>query len=116
MTIHISELYGLDIYNDDAKYVGKVNDIILNLETGKVVRLTTEPLRSISKEKAKEVLRDRSVLYKNVVAVGDIVVVGKGKNILPEEEEIDAQKRGYRKVGATTSFKRPQRSLLGRTN
>ena len=97
MTIHISELYGLDIYNDDAKYVGKVNDIILNLETGKVVRLTTEPLRSISKEKAKEVLRDRSVLYKNVVAVGDIVVVGKGKNILPEEEEIGTHRRRRQK-------------------
>jgi len=112
--MYISELYGMDIYNDDARYIGKVNDIILNLETGKIVRLTTEPLRSISKEKAKEVLREKSVLYRNVVAVGDIIIVGKGKNVMPEEGEIEAERRGYRKPAMGT-MRRTSRSLLGRT-
>ena len=105
MIMNVSELYGIDIYSSDAKYVGKVNDIILNLETGRVVRLTTEPLRAVSKEKAKAVLKDKSVLYKNVVAVGDIVIVGKGKTTAPSEGEVEAE----------TAGRRLKRSLLGRT-
>ncbi|MCK4327209.1 MAG: PRC-barrel domain-containing protein [Candidatus Diapherotrites archaeon] len=101
--MHISELYGIDIYSEGAKYVGKVNDIILNLETGKIVRLTTEPLRSVSKEKAKEVLKEKSVLYKNVSAVGDIVILGASSGVV---EEGGAE--------AKPSYT-PRRSLLGRT-
>ena len=108
--MHISELYGLDIYNDEAKYIGKVNDIIINLETGKIVRLTTEPLRSVSKEKAKAVLRDKSVLYKNVTAVGDIVIVGKGSTAMPSEEEVEAERTGY-----SSKYRYQRRSMLGRT-
>ncbi|MBN3037317.1 MAG: PRC-barrel domain-containing protein [Candidatus Diapherotrites archaeon] len=104
--MHISELYGIDIYNfDDAKYIGKVNDVILNLETGKIVRLTTEPLRSISKDKAKEILREKSVLYKNVLSVGDIVIVGRGKRVAASEEEATVASRTLP----------ARRSLLGRT-
>ena len=103
--MHISELYGMDIYSENAKYVGKVNDIILNLETGKAVRLTTEPLRSVSKEKAKEVLKEKSVLYKNVSAVGDIVILGANQSVTSDYEEAPAAKPGYT----------PRRSLLGRT-
>lgn len=102
--MHISEMYGIDIYSENARYVGKVNDIILNLETGKVVRLTTEPLRSVSKEKAKSVLKEKSVLYKNVAAVGDIVILGAASAAYEEEEE---------QPKAGSYMKR--RSLLGRT-
>ncbi|RLG69008.1 MAG: hypothetical protein DRO11_08315 [Methanobacteriota archaeon] len=109
--MHVSELYGLDIYNDEARFVGKVNDVILNLETGKVVRLTTEPLRAVSKERAKSVLKDKSVLFKNVMAVGDIVIVGKGSNLATEEEEeAPKQTPTQRRYG---QYQR--RSLLGRT-
>ena len=99
--MHISELYGIDIYGENARYVGKVNDIILNLESGKIVRLTTEPLRSVSKEKAKSVLKEKSVLYKNVAAVGDIVILGASSSAVEEDEP----------AGSTTR----RRSLLGRT-
>ncbi len=99
--MHISELYGIDIYGENARYVGKVNDIILNLESGKIVRLTTEPLRSVSKDKAKLVLKEKSVLYKNVAAVGDIVILGASSNTVEEEAP----------VSPTTK----RRSLLGRT-
>jgi sporulation protein YlmC with PRC-barrel domain len=103
--MNISELYGIDIYDDEAKYIGKVNDIILNLETGKIVRLTTEPLRAVSRERAKQVLRERSVLYKNVTSVGDIIIVSKRRGgSAPSEEEIDTGKEMMAK----------RRSLLGR--
>ena len=107
MAMPVSGLYGLDMYSNEAKYIGKVNDIILNLETGKIVRLTTEPLRSVSREKAREVLKGNSVLYKNVTAVADIVIVGrKGRGgVAAEEVEETPKRRDLAK----------RRSLLGRT-
>ncbi|MCD4740684.1 PRC-barrel domain-containing protein [archaeon] len=103
--IHISELYGIDIYGDDGKYVGKVNDVILNLEKGRVVRITTEPLRFVSKVQAKSVLKEKSILYKNVRTVGDILIVGRGRNTSPSDEEVKVELQ-KRRMG---------RSLLGRT-
>lgn len=103
--IHISELYGIDIYGENGKYVGKVNDVILNLEKGKVVRITTEPLRFVSKAKAKSVLKEKSILYRNVRTVGDILIVGKGQNIAPTDGEVKAELQKRRTAG---------RSLLGR--
>jgi sporulation protein YlmC with PRC-barrel domain len=105
--INISELYGLDIYATDGKYVGKVNDVIINLEKGEIVRITTEPLRLVSKKKAKDVLKEKSILYKNVQTVGDIVIVGKGRKITPTEEEVRTEMERGSRTG--------RRSLLGRT-
>jgi sporulation protein YlmC with PRC-barrel domain len=104
MAMRISELYGIDIFSERAEYIGKVNDIILNLEKGEIIRLTTEPLRSVSKEKAKEILKDKSVLYRNVKAVGDIMIVGKGKKSEPSKEEIEVENEAGRS----------KKSLLGR--
>jgi sporulation protein YlmC with PRC-barrel domain len=47
MAVRLSQMYGMDIYSEDAGYVGKVNDMILNMESGEVVRLTTMPIKSI---------------------------------------------------------------------
>jgi sporulation protein YlmC with PRC-barrel domain len=91
MTIKLSQLYGMSIYRDDATYIGKVQDIILNLETGEIVRLITQPLRSIDKESAKKILREKSVLYKNVKSVRDIIIVSQKKQV--EEYEEPKQKR-----------------------
>ena len=92
MTKRISTLYGMDIYTDDAGYIGKVNDIILNLEKGEVVRITTEPLKTISKEEAKKVLKEKSILYKNVRSVRDIMLVSRKGGALSEDEMEVAEK------------------------
>ena len=85
MGVKISKLYGMDIYSDGAEHVGKVNDIILNLERGEVIRITTEPLKKVSKQHAKKLLREKSILYKNVVSVRDIVLVSKRGALSPDE-------------------------------
>lgn len=72
-----SELYGLDIYDEGGRHIGKVFDLIINLEKGEIVRITTEPLRRVSRELAAEILRKKSILYKRVKSVGDIVIVGR---------------------------------------
>jgi len=79
MSIRASKLYGLDIYDGEGQYLGKVHDLILNMETGEVVRVTTEPLKAnLSKEDLPKVLQRKSVLYKRVRAVSDIMIVGRG--------------------------------------
>jgi len=85
----------MDIYSDAGKYLGRVIDLILDLEKGEVVRMTMQPLTTVSREEARKILREASVLYKNVKSVEDVVVVTRGTAAeklmeLPEEEV-----RGY---------------------
>jgi len=76
MGIRISKIYGMDIYTETGKYLGRVQDILIDLEEGKIIRLTMEPLVNISKDEAKRILREKSVLYSSVKSVEDVVVVG----------------------------------------
>ncbi|MDD5317941.1 MAG: PRC-barrel domain-containing protein [Candidatus ainarchaeum sp.] len=75
MSVKLSRLYGMDIYSDGGKYLGRVQDLILDLEKGEILRITLEPLSSVTREDAKKILREKSVLYKNVKSVEDVVMV-----------------------------------------
>ena len=91
MTVNISRLFGLDIYTTDAEYRGKVFDLVINLEKGRVETITTEPLRVKSKQEAKKIITEKSVPYRNVRAVKDIMLVGKTPtNPVDDEEEQQA--------------------------
>ena len=58
MSVKLSQLIGMDIYTDTALFVGKVYDVILDLQKGEVVRLTMEPIKVASKEEAKRVFKN----------------------------------------------------------
>ena len=103
MTMRLSKLYGMDIYTDEAEHIGKVNDVILNLEKGEIIRLTTETLKAVSKEEAAKVLRDKSVLYKNVRSAGDILIVSRKGGVV-KEEELEAEIVEEPKRGALHSL------------
>ena len=77
MSIKISELYGTEIYTSKAKHLGRIEDIILNLQKGEIMRLTLQPLKSgvLSKSKVEEILKENSIAYSDVEQVGDIVLV-----------------------------------------
>ena len=77
MATKVSKIYGMDIYTDGGKFLGRVQDVLLDLEQGKIVRIVMEPLSNVSKEEAKRVLREKSVLYSSVKSVEDVVVVSK---------------------------------------
>jgi sporulation protein YlmC with PRC-barrel domain len=80
MAVRLSQMYGMDIYSEEAGYVGKVNDMILNMESGEVVRLTTVPIKSIVEaEASSQMIQKNSVLYKRVSSVRDIVLIGRLK-------------------------------------
>lgn len=76
MSMKVSKIYGMDIYTDAGKFLGRVQDVLIDLEQGKVIRLVMEPLSNISRDEAKRVLRERSVLYNSVKNIEDVVVVG----------------------------------------
>ena len=76
MTVRLSKMYGMEIFTDVGKYVGTAQDFIVDLESGEVARVLLEPLSS-SKERTKAILKDKSVIYKNVKSVEDVIVVTK---------------------------------------
>lgn len=78
MSIKLSKLYGMDIFSDGGRYLGKVFDIIIDVEKGDVVRLTLESIQAASREETQRIIRERTILYKNVKSVEDVIVVGRG--------------------------------------
>ena len=97
MTLRLSKLFGMDIYSTDAEYKGKIFDIVINLEKGKLETITTEPLKVRTKEEAKRIISDRSIPYQTVVAAKDILLVGnKVREEMEEEAPISSPRRaGY---------------------
>ncbi|MBU0635821.1 PRC-barrel domain-containing protein [Candidatus Micrarchaeota archaeon] len=93
MTTRISKLFGMDVYTTDAEYKGKVFDLVINLEKGRIETITTEPLKVKSKQEAKKIISEKSIPYRNVKAAKDILLVGRGSGT-PEPEE-EAEKPTY---------------------
>ena len=78
MSVRLSKLYGMDIFSDGGRYMGKVYDIIVDVEKGEVVRLTLESIHAVSREEAQRIIKEKTVLYKNVRSLEDVIVVSKG--------------------------------------
>ena len=81
----ISEIYNMDIYGDNGQYLGEVRDAIVDLERGEVSRLLMQEWRSSDKTEVRKILQQKSVLFKNVKNIGDVVLVsGTGQSPKPE--------------------------------
>jgi len=76
MTVKLSKLYGMEIFTDGGKYVGTAQDFVVDMEAGEVARVLLE---SFSTSKGKEILKEKSVLYKNVKSVEDVMVVARAR-------------------------------------
>ncbi len=74
----ISEIYSMDIYGDNGQYLGEVRDAIVDLERGEVSRLLMQEWRSSDKAEVRKILQQKSVLFKNVKNIGDVVLVSGG--------------------------------------
>lgn len=79
MSMRVSQLYGKDIFTEKAEYVGKVEDVILNLEEGEVMRLTLKSFRGnqLQPEEIRKVITEESIGFNEVIQVGDIVICKK---------------------------------------
>jgi sporulation protein YlmC with PRC-barrel domain len=89
MSVRLSKLFGMDIYDSEAGFKGKVYDIIINLEKGKLETITLEPLRVKTKSDAKKILAEKSVPYRNVRSAKDILIVS-SKDV-PVEEPVEEE-------------------------
>ena len=102
----LSELMGKDVYTDTADYVGKVHDAILDLQKGEVVRLTLEPIKANSKEEAKRIFKDKTIMYKSVKAVEKIVIISKAP-IMEEPVEEEAAPEPSKPTPYSFKYRRP---------
>ncbi|MEK6924208.1 MAG: hypothetical protein AABW54_03150 [Candidatus Micrarchaeota archaeon] len=81
----LSELPGIDIYTDQAKFMGKTHDFIIDLQKGEVARVTLQPIESLM-GMSPQWIKQNTVSYHNIVSVGDIIVVSSKPREEPEEE------------------------------
>jgi sporulation protein YlmC with PRC-barrel domain len=75
MTMRLSELFGMDIYTTDAERKGKVFDLVINLEKGRIETITTEPLKATSKAEAKKIISEKSIPYSKVISAKNIILI-----------------------------------------
>ncbi len=85
MTQRVSKLFGMDIYTLEGDYRGKVVDLIINLEKGRVETIATEALRVKTKTEAKRIISEKSINYRTVRACKDIILISTAA--LPAEDE-----------------------------
>lgn len=104
----LSKLFGMDIYDDVAGYRGKVFDLVINLEQGKIETITTEPLKARSKFEAKKIISEKSLAYKRVKSVKDIIIVGGSHsgNPMPNLHEKKAEPQNKPASGGLTRYLR----------
>ncbi len=86
----LSEIYRMDIYSDAGQYLGEVQDVIVDLEKGELSRLLMVPWKT-AKGDTKGILKNKSILYKNVKNVSDVVLVASPLLTAQEakKEEVD---------------------------
>ncbi len=73
--MRVSEIYNLDIYSDNGQYLGEVKDAIIDLEKGEVSRIMMEEWKNASEEEVRRMLQQKSILFKNIKNIGDVVLV-----------------------------------------
>ncbi|MDD3159355.1 MAG: PRC-barrel domain-containing protein [Candidatus ainarchaeum sp.] len=100
MSMKLSNLFGIDIYDTQAGYKGKIYDIIINLEKGRLETITTEPLKVKTINDAKKILNEKSIPYEKVISVKDIVIVS-NKPVMKKVDDEPQQARQPSTIGNT---------------
>ena len=84
MYAELTSLFGLNVYTDKGRYVGNVNDVVIEAADRKVTGLA---LTKINREMF-DVNRDGLILpYRWVLAIGDVVIVKQVNKLTKKDEE-----------------------------
>ncbi len=85
MQAEISTLFGLNVYTEKGVYIGKVTDVVLEVNDKKATGLAVTKLNPDMFEST-----DRGVVlpYRWVTAVGDVVLIRHVKDQFKKPEEI----------------------------
>ena len=99
MTMELSKMFGMDIYSTEAEYIGKAYDFVIDLEQGRISKITLEPFRVRSKREVAEILKKKSVGYEKVVAVKDIILIDPKKTSTPSKQKQSVASGSYSRLG-----------------
>ncbi|RCV63031.1 Sporulation protein YlmC, PRC-barrel domain family [Methanophagales archaeon] len=89
MELELSSLYGQDLYTDRGIYVGKIEDVSVDIKEKRISGLA---VRNVNPN-AFEVSKDKGVIipYRWVTAIGDVVLIKHVKrrraDVVAKEEE-----------------------------
>ena len=72
----VSELIGMDVYSNTGRWLGKVEEVCLDLETKRISTIYLESLSSMwaSKNFIKTCF-EKSILFKNIKSIGEVIVL-----------------------------------------
>ena len=85
MQAEVSTLFGLDIYTEKGIYIGKVNDVVLEVNEKKATGLAATKLNtSMFEPGSKGVV----VPFRWVLAIGNIVIIRHVKDQFKKPEEV----------------------------
>jgi sporulation protein YlmC with PRC-barrel domain len=69
----------MNVYTQKADYLGRVEEVIRNLERGEVMQLSLKPLTggvSLDSD-VKKILKEHTISFSDVINVGDIILVAR---------------------------------------
>ena len=75
MGMEASRMYGMKILTNSGRILGKVEGLVIDLEAGRISRILLEKVGEVDE---KDIAK-KSVLYKNVLSVDEVVVVAGDK-------------------------------------
>ena len=85
MQAEVSTMFGLNVYTDRGIYIGKVNDVVLEVKERKVTRLAVSRLNPEMFDTSKTGV---VIPYRWVTAVGDVVLIRHVKDQFKKQEEV----------------------------
>ena len=114
--VNLSTFYDLNIYNTEGKFIGRVNEVVLNIKKGRISFFKTKTLtvdnrevgitdviknslRLVPEEEDVNPVRSEGIVdipYEVVTAVGDVILVDQEKFTQYQsshQNKINAQKR-----------------------
>ncbi len=91
MEIELSSLYGQDIYTDRGIYVGKIEDVSIDIKEKRISGLAVKNINP----NAFDVGKKKGVIipYRWVTAIGDIVLIKHVRRRVAEKEKEEEEKR-----------------------
>ncbi len=90
MEIELSSLYGQDIYTDRGIYVGKIEDVSIDIKEKRISGLAVKNINP----NAFDVGKKKGVIipYRWVTAIGDIVLIKHVRRRVAEKEKEEEEK------------------------
>lgn len=85
MQAEVSTMFGLNVYTDRGIYIGKVNDVVLEVKERKVTGLAVSRLNPEMFDTSKTGV---VIPYRWVTAVGDVVLIRHVKDQFKKQEEV----------------------------